>query len=75
MFLVIQSMIKKKEKALAELKNDFKDDASILSKIENTIKNPGDDDPFNLLLEDEQVGKILIIKIKLSSMRKCKYIY
>ncbi|HCY74531.1 MAG TPA: glycine--tRNA ligase [Ignavibacteriales bacterium] len=54
---------KKKEKALAELKNDFKDDASILSKIENKIKNPGDDDPFNLLLEDEQVGKTLLSKL------------
>jgi glycyl-tRNA synthetase len=54
---------KKKEKALAELKNDFKDDASILHKIEDKIKNPGDDDPFNLLLEDEQVGKTLLSKL------------
>ena len=54
---------KKKEKALAELKNDFKDDATILNKIEDKIKNPGDDDPFNLLLEDEQVGKTLLGKL------------
>ncbi|HRP91774.1 MAG TPA: glycine--tRNA ligase [Ignavibacteriaceae bacterium] len=54
---------KKKDKALAELKNDFKDDVSILSKIENAIKNPGDEDPFNLLLEDEQVGKTLLGKL------------
>ena len=54
---------KKKEKALAELKNDFKDDTSILAKIEDKIKNPGDDDPFNLLLEDEQVGKTLLGKL------------
>lgn len=54
---------KKKDKALAELKNDFKDDVSILSKIENAIKNPGDEDPFNLLLEDEQVGKTLLSKL------------
>ena len=55
--------IKKKEKALAELKNDFKDDASVLGKIENIVKNPGDDDPFNLLLEDEHVGKTLLGKL------------
>ncbi|HRN25079.1 MAG: glycine--tRNA ligase [Ignavibacterium sp.] len=54
---------KKKDKALAELKNDFKDDVSILSKIENAIKNPGDEDPFNLLLEDEKVGKTLLGKL------------
>ena len=54
---------KKKDKALAELKNDFKDDASVLSKIENAIKNPGDEDPFNLLLENEQVGKTLLSKL------------
>jgi len=54
---------KKKEKALAELKNDFKDDSSVLGKIENTIKNSGDEDPFNLLLEDEQVGKTLLSKL------------
>ena len=54
---------KKKDKALAELKNDFKDDVSILSKIENAIKNPGDEDQFNLLLEDEQVGKTLLSKL------------
>ena len=54
---------KKKDKALAELKNDFKDDVSILGKIEGTIKNPGDEDPFNLLLEDEQVGKTLLSKL------------
>ena len=54
---------KKKEKALADLKNDFKDDAAILNKIDNKISNPGDDDPFNLLLEDEQVGKTLLAKL------------
>lgn len=54
---------KKKEKALAELKNDFKDNTSILSKIEDRINNPGDEDPFNLLLEDEQVGKTLLSKL------------
>ncbi|HQI40603.1 MAG: glycine--tRNA ligase [Ignavibacteriales bacterium UTCHB2] len=54
---------KKKEKALAELKNDFKDNQEVLSKIENVIKNPGDEDPFNVLLEDEQTGKALLSKI------------
>jgi glycyl-tRNA synthetase len=54
---------KKKEKALAELKNDFKDDSFVLSKIEDKINNPGEDDPFNLLLEDEQVGKTLLSKL------------
>lgn len=54
---------KKKEKALAELKNDFKDNPEVLNKIENIIKNPGDEDPFNVLLEDEQTGKALLSKI------------
>lgn len=54
---------KKKEKALAELRNDFKDNQEVLSKIENIIKNPGDEDPFNVLLEDEQTGKALLSKI------------
>ena len=54
---------KKKDKALVELKNDFKDNASTLEKIENKFKNPGDDDPFNLLLEDAEVGKILLSKL------------
>jgi glycyl-tRNA synthetase len=54
---------KKKEKALVELKNDFKGNASSLEKIENKFKNPGDDDPFNLLLEDGEIGKILLSKL------------
>ena len=54
---------KKREKALAELKNDFKDNPEVLNKIENIIKNPGDEDPFNVLLEDEQTGKALLSKI------------
>ena len=54
---------KKKEKALIELKNDFKDDTSVLSKIEEIINNPGDEDPFNLLLEDDDAGKTLLSKL------------
>jgi glycyl-tRNA synthetase len=54
---------KKKEKALTELKNDFKDNTEVLNKIEDIIKNPGDEDPFNVLLEDEQVGKTLLSKL------------
>jgi glycyl-tRNA synthetase len=54
---------KKKEKALSELKNDFKDNPEILSRIEEKINNHGEDDPFNLLLEDEQVGKVLLSKL------------
>jgi glycyl-tRNA synthetase len=54
---------KKKEKAIAELKNDFKDNAKILEKIESKLNNPGDEDPFNLLLEDEEVGKALLSKL------------
>jgi len=54
---------KKKEKAMAELKNAFKDNASVLEKIENKIKIPGDDDPFNFLLEDAEIGKTLLSKL------------
>jgi len=54
---------KKKEKALSELKNDFKDNPEILNRIEEKINNHGEDDPFNLLLEDEQVGKVLLSKL------------
>ncbi len=54
---------KKKDKAVVELKNDFKENASILERIETKIKNHGDDDPFNLLLEDNEVGKMLLSKL------------
>lgn len=54
---------KKKDKALSELKNDFKFNTSILEKIETKLKIPGDDDPFNLLLEDSEVGKTLLSKL------------
>lgn len=54
---------KKKDKAVAELKNDFKDNAAMLEKIDNKINNHGDDDPFNLLLEDAEVGKMLLSKL------------
>lgn len=54
---------KKKEKALDEIKKDFKDNTSILEKIEAKLNNPGDDDPFNLLLEDADVGRTLLSKL------------
>lgn len=54
---------KKKEKALADLKNDFKDNQTILNRIEDKLNNPGDEDAFNLLLEDEKVGKTLLSKL------------
>jgi glycyl-tRNA synthetase len=54
---------KKKEKALVDLKNDFKGNTSTIEKIENKLKNPGDDDPFNLLLEDAEVGRTLLSKL------------
>lgn len=54
---------KKKEKALDEIKKDFKDNISVLQKIESKLTNPGDDDPFNLLLEDADVGRALLSKL------------
>lgn len=54
---------KKKEKALDEIKKDFKDKISVLQKIESKLTNPGDDDPFNLLLEDADVGRVLLSKL------------
>ncbi|HAB54772.1 MAG TPA: glycine--tRNA ligase [Ignavibacteriales bacterium] len=54
---------KKKDKAIADLKNDFKDNTVILEKIEGKLKNPEDDDSFNLLLEDVDVGKTLLFKL------------
>ncbi len=54
---------KKKEKALDELKKDFSGNSAILEKIESKINNPGDDDPFNLLLEDADVGRTLLSKL------------
>lgn len=54
---------KKKEKALDELKKDFNNNSAILEKIESKLNNPGDDDPFNLLLEDADVGRTLLSKL------------
>lgn len=54
---------KKKEKALNDLRFELKDSSILLEKLENKISNPGDEDTFNLILEDNDFGKLLLSKL------------
>ncbi|NWF49340.1 MAG: glycine--tRNA ligase [Ignavibacteriaceae bacterium] len=54
---------KKKDKAVIETKTEFKANAQVLERIENKLSNPGDEDPFNLLLEDAEISKVLLSKL------------
>ncbi|HSL90745.1 MAG TPA: glycine--tRNA ligase [Ignavibacteriaceae bacterium] len=54
---------KKKKKAVDELKSDVKDNSEFIGWIEKTYANPGDEDPFNLILEHTELGKKLLSKL------------
>ena len=54
---------KKKQKAVDELKSEMKDNSDLLNWIENIYANPGDEDPFNLILEHPELGKKLLSKL------------
>lgn len=54
---------KKKQKALNDLKIELNENKNLLARLEEKISNCGDEDLFNLILEDNQLGKILLFKI------------
>ncbi len=47
---------KKKTKALKALKEKLLGNGKLIEKIEEIYENPGDEDPFNLILEDKELG-------------------
>jgi len=51
---------KKKKKAVDILKQKLNGDEDLINKINFFYENPGDEDPFNLLLENDTLGKLLL---------------
>jgi glycyl-tRNA synthetase len=51
---------KKKKKAVDSLKQKLNGDEDLINKIDSIFENPGDEDPFNLLLENDKLGKLLL---------------
>jgi len=51
---------KKKKKAIDSLKQKLNDREELIIKLNGIYENPGDEDPFNLMLEDETLGIILL---------------
>ncbi len=51
---------KKQKKAIEQLKNKFNGREDLIKKIEDIYANPGDENPFDILLEDKDIGKILL---------------
>ncbi len=51
---------KKKKKAIDNLKQKINGSEELINKLDNIYKNPGDEDPFNLVLENDKLGKMLL---------------
>ncbi|MCH8981613.1 glycine--tRNA ligase [candidate division KSB1 bacterium] len=51
---------KKKKKAIDNLKQKINGSEELINKIDDIYENPGDEDPFNLLLENDKLGKMLL---------------
>ena len=51
---------KKKKKAVDILKQKLIGNEELINKIDDIYENPGDEDPFNLLLENDKLGKMLL---------------
>ena len=51
---------KKKKKAIDSLKQKLNEDEELINKIDSIYENPGDEDPFNLVLENDKLGKLLL---------------
>jgi glycyl-tRNA synthetase len=51
---------KKQAKAINELKNKLNGKDDLLQELEGIYADPGDEDPFNLVLENERLGKLLL---------------
>jgi len=51
---------KKKKKAIDILKQKLNGSEELINKIDDIYENPGDEDPFNLVLENDKLGKMLL---------------
>jgi len=51
---------KKKTKALNALKERLSGNDELLNKIEEIFANPGDEIPFNIILEDDELGFLIL---------------
>lgn len=51
---------KKKKKAVDILKQKLIGNEELINKIDDIYENSGDEDPFNLLLENDKLGKMLL---------------
>ncbi len=54
---------KKKKKAIDELKSELNDNSELLNLIEQFFSDPADEDPFNLLLENPALSRMLLNKL------------
>jgi glycyl-tRNA synthetase len=57
---------KKKKKAIAALKEKLDGNEELIKMIDDIYENPGDEDPFNLILENEQLGSSLLEELNCS---------
>jgi len=51
---------KKKKKAIDSLKQRLNDSEELIIKLNGIYENPGDEDPFNLVLENDTLGITLL---------------
>ena len=51
---------KKQKKAIEELKNNLNGKDDLLLELDDIYADPGDENPFNLVLENERLGKLLL---------------
>jgi glycyl-tRNA synthetase len=51
---------KKKKKAIDSLKKKLIGSEELINKLNYIYENPGDEDPFNLVLENDKLGKLLL---------------
>ena len=51
---------KKKKKAIDSLKQRLNNSEELIIKLNGIYENPGDEDPFNLMLENDTLGKMLL---------------
>ena len=54
---------KKKKKAIEALKNKLNGKDELIKKIDDTFANPGDEDPFDTILENKDLGTLLLEEI------------
>jgi len=51
---------KKKKKAIDSLKQKLISGEELINNLDEIFENPGDEDPFNLVLENDKLGKMLL---------------